>query len=124
MTPRKFRVWDGEEMHDPPHDYLLTGHNTVHLSYRYRHGHEGHSITTSAEVLFYTGLDDAESTPIYEGDIVTYGGTRGVVGFADYNHAVTLEGVHNDEVPIVLGGSQVIGNRYEDPDLLETTEPE
>lgn len=70
MTP-KFRVWDGEEMHLPIHDFLLASNGTLH---RYNDdnkvvwGLEWGAI--GCEVMFYTGLTDAEGMEIFEGDLV------------------------------------------------------
>jgi len=120
-TPRKFRVWDGEEMHEPYHKYLLNSEGRL-LDYKGDWGHEG----VDAEVMFSTGLTDAEGTEIYEGDVLLFFGQtvvlhweeQEVCGWAttpvDGGETVTVFAYQIDE-----GNATVIGNRYENPELLE-----
>lgn len=63
MTKR-FRVWDGEEIHEPPHGFLLGAEGMV---YRCSSQVGSSERAVVGEPMFYTGLNDSEGTPIYEG---------------------------------------------------------
>jgi hypothetical protein len=117
----KFRVWHDEEMHEPPHKYVLKLHGQVAKAPNYwpRDG---------AVAMFYTGLDDAEDTPIYEGDVVEYklrrgDSQRGCVLFRAGSYVVGPNGEAylrlNTAVTDPDWETTVIGNKYEHPDLLE-----
>ena len=54
-----FRVWDGEKMHEPPHDHFLDCDGTVWTDAPH---------PTDFTALFSTGLTDAEGTEVFEGD--------------------------------------------------------
>jgi len=125
-TPHKFRVWNGEEMHEPPHRFWMRGDGRV--------TNERHGFGMAAEdneqyeVMFATGLTDAEGNEIWEGDIVDWADGRGVVYWNDdkarYLHgfAEKIDGDFNGfhRPPKAMWDRvRVIGNRYEDPNLLE-----
>jgi uncharacterized phage protein (TIGR01671 family) len=56
----KFRAWNGEEMISP--DYITRD--------GYGYWKENSILTTSKELMQYTGLKDKNGKEIYEGDIV------------------------------------------------------
>lgn len=74
-------------------------------------------------VVFYVGLHDLEGKEMYERDVVRYAdgdGECGVVGFAWGGLGVWLDGEYVIfGVDIVGGDVEVIGNIYENPELLE-----
>lgn len=111
--PRKFRVWDGEEMHYPPHEYVLYGTGDVH-SYDGREG---------LMFLFSTGLTDAEGNEVWEGDILEhdYSNTPSVVRWSNSHVGFTMDGVYPEVDQIAIETGRKIGNVYENPDLLEQT---
>jgi hypothetical protein len=123
MTTR-FRVWDGEEVHEPSHNYLLTGTGTL-----FKYDRSGElSPRLTEEFMFATGLTDADGNEIWEEDIVDWADGRGVVYWHDdkarYLHAFAekIDGDFNGShrPPKALWDKvRVIGNRYEDPNLLE-----
>jgi len=127
-APRKFRVWDGEEMHEPPHNFHLGGEGGVWLQ-EYGHDESGAvDQPETIEVMLSTGLTDAEDTEIWEGDIIQSNQSVCLVRWDEKHTEFKIDGQfkllgkfsHN------LGGyhansnTRVIGNRYEDPSLLES----
>jgi hypothetical protein len=58
-----FRVWDGEEMHEPPHKYLLDSEGRVRYT-----SFEALEFCEHCEVMHSPGLTDAEGTEVFEGD--------------------------------------------------------
>jgi len=69
MTPR-FRVYDGETMHEPPHPFML---NAVGAVFRKQDvGPAAPFGPVDAEVMLSTGLTDAEGTEIWEGDVIRF----------------------------------------------------
>lgn len=78
------------------------------------------------ELMQYTGLKDKNGKEIYEGDIVEASGAVGIVEWLDMGKW-TLAMPRTTDFPqprMVLGGyvekgCRVIGNIYENPDLLK-----
>lgn len=68
----------------------------------------------------YTGLDDRNGTKIFEGDIVRLG-TNEIrfvfYGSTDFRH--TMYGKYAKEFDYKDKGYEVIGNKYDNPELLE-----
>lgn len=129
-APTKFRVWDGEEMHYPPHDYVRNGSGVLFKVGKIWGHDRGKLRADGAEAMDHTGLDDAEGTPIYEGDVVEYptseneripwlvrwreerssfGLWRPGYGF---NYHLAKKGIRTHD-------AKVLGDRYRNSDLLE-----
>jgi hypothetical protein len=126
-TPRKFRVWDGEEMHEPPHEYIYDPRDGARRVIDASDGRLTCSQPVDGEVLWGTGLTGAEGSEIWEGDIIQSNQSVCLVRWDEKHTEFKIDGQfellgkfsHN------LGGyhansnTRVIGNRYEDPTLLE-----
>ena len=118
MIPR-FRVWDGEEMHEPPHDWMLTYDGQLYCPDEQKY----YSTGFSRPVMLYTGLDDAEGTPIYESDIIKTKWNGGIYGVVEYGLGeFRAEYVQSSDVlydAVSNGQGLVVGNEYQNPELLD-----
>jgi len=116
-TPRKFRVWDGEEMHEPPHEYIYDPRDGPRRVIDASDGRLTCSQPVDGDVLWGTGLTDAEGAEIYEGDIIEKNtGGRVIMDVVSWDvDGWTWDG----KVLWLATKGAVVGNRYEDPTLLE-----
>ena len=111
MRPIKFRAWDKEnEVMVYPKGILFDG-RVVNFSCGILEPFEG------CELMQYTGLKDKNGTEIYEGDIVDVVNGITVVTYDDGCFRAKLNGSNYR-----LSGwksVEVIGNIYENPELLD-----
>lgn len=121
MRDIKFRAWHkiNEEDEKEVMDYDIL----LHLAGRYRLN----VILKGLNLMQYTGLKDSTGREIYEGDIYT----RPCLGEECElkKHSMLIEDMisfyTNDFLELDMGGLsiesdiQVIGNKYENPDLLQ-----
>lgn len=125
----KFRVWDGETMHEPPHNWCVTDQGVARLDADHtwkapvrgfaKWGHLGEWA-----IMWYTGLTDGEDE-IYEGDVLRVGDEHAIVHWREdqaayYAKYITLP----TSVPLKIAVDRptpgiVIGNKYEPPNLLD-----
>jgi len=125
QLPRKFRVWDDEEVHEPPHNFHLRGDG--HIARIKEFGAE-YEISPRWEAMFNTGLTDAEGAEVWEGDVLEYSLSGNHIQRAKviYRCASFMlerrDGIYLRLNKVIAGleyDATVIGNRYEDPELME-----
>ncbi len=124
MREIKFRAWFGEEHKmipfDELHIELENGEYTVWYSL------DGDSIQDGLcvedfNIMQYTGLKDKNGKEIYEGDILL---TKDIEGekyqtCVTYENGMFLSGEEPLYDDVFLFEAEVVGNIYENPELLE-----
>jgi uncharacterized phage protein (TIGR01671 family) len=145
-SPRKFRVWDGEEIHEPPHEYVWDPRSGARRVIDASNGRVTCSQPIDGEVLWGTGLTDAEGTEIWEGDLLKrhefvnqrmkdlkYEGydptwVPDIVVWSELIHdwgvviatsSESLEGETRLYQIVKEETVTVVGNRYENPEMLQ-----
>ena len=123
MREIKFRAWDKEQR-----KMWQTGLSSPHLQFNngeifwlYDRGHKlQNGIDKSIVLMQYTGLKDKNGKEIYEGDIVKWdegANISQVVWWNEHGQFMLKDGV-NDGVGIGTMSLELIGNIYENPELL------
>jgi len=130
MREIKFRAWDAYRKRI----YEVIEINWLSESIKVCGDFAGYRYTNikSAILMQYTGLKDKNGKEIYEGDIIkTFGlldNITGPVEFSDYKLTWQIHPSHwNEDVGFELFDIrvhlEVIGNIYENPELLELGPP-
>ena len=99
----KFRAWDKTGFHkgmvyDPKLNVVLEDN--------------------SYEVMQFTGLKDKNGKEIYEGDIIDWKGDKWIVEYSGSCFVVVFGNCENT-VDSVNDNCEVIGNKFENPELLD-----
>lgn len=112
----KFRAWSKQL-----NDFLdITGFESIKGDV---HGifHDGDYISFDKEdvvIMQYTGLKDDKGVEIYEGDIVEFARVRYQVEFLDGSFVLYDRNQWHIPFYTVHGGIEVIGNTYENSELI------
>lgn len=113
MREIKFRIWDGEGMITTDGNYHFDDYNGLVFHSEYG------GVRIDVKLMQYTGLKDKNGKEIYEGDIITD-------GQGDKRTIVFRNGWFCAEYPsgqLYMPSEmyrEIIGNIYENPDLLST----
>ena len=124
MRQIKFRAWDGEKMSEDWHLHDIwcaaSGRGAPHPTLPFYNNPQ----TT---IMQFTGLKDKNGKEIYEHDIIKMqSGKIKVVSYFDYIGSYGVGDSPNSEYYSHLDSltQEIIGNIYENPELLETTHPQ
>src|SRR5690606_39227855 len=118
MREIKFRAWDNEQK---KMFYSKTEQFDDSLNFRF-----GHFDTEEPVYMQFIGLYDKNGKEIYEGDLLKH--PTGVVAEIKYeNDVASFVAVYtkNDDIEMnhlnkkIISKCEVVGNIYEDPELLE-----
>jgi len=129
MREIKFRAWDKEKRE------MITAKGTSYGNYlvwfdgriRWYGGGDwpetrGFEENKNIILMQYTGLKDSKGKEIYEGDIVSGDGFKGVIKWIVYGwfcHRLHADGEVEEWFPFDEYPFEVIGNIYEHPDLVK-----
>ena len=135
MRDIKFRVWDKETKHmhicgEDVHDEISFENETNKAYYYNLQNGCGSLREDSVYILMqYTGLKDKNGKEIYEGDIVkVFTSKKWRIGKIIYEYSgFTIDVTNNKELEygrtgIIESLIEVIGNIYDNPELLEEGE--
>lgn len=116
MREIKFRAWNGDKMIHYNHWFTLHDQNVLCFEKSEEHSYVDESdvdYPRRVELMQFTGLKDKNGKEIYEGDILEmpWGMSRRAVRIPGMFYSLGEEGCWDDE-------SEVIGNIYENPELL------
>lgn len=127
MREIKFRAWDKEnKAFMPSEGYAICDGDVMGL----RYGNEMEDVLTDQiELMQYTGLKDNNGREVYEGDVLDIGlqnqdGKPVVapVSYEKYIAGYVLDNGGNGIWQRLDEDCEVIGNIYENPELLEVAE--
>ena len=113
----KFRAWDGESMIGPVsvEDMMFSyGANYDHMPWSGRSDNRH----TEAKIMQFTGLLDKNGVEIYEGDIMMLGSIPAVIEWEDDMACFMVREEYYHDMDCIIDKA-VIGNIYENPELLE-----
>lgn len=111
----KFRIWDKNSFAEKM-SYSKTESFDDMIGFRFEHFD---SEPEDLVLMQYTGLKDMRGAEIYEGDIVEFARGRYQVGFLDGSFVLCDRNQWHIPFYTVHGGIEVIGNIYENPELMQ-----
>lgn len=127
MREIKFRAWVKDKK--AIFEVVLINYVTKKVTYLLeRVGHLlniRHEKFNDIELMQYTGLKDKNNKEIYEGDILfeSFGERYYKVVFENGSFRAEFKGDfewhHFDLIDVVIQGCEVVGNIYENPELME-----
>lgn len=98
------------------------------IPFLFRFGSSSYNTEKFSELMQFTGLQDVTGNDIYEGDIVLHGalpGAKNGLPIVFENCKFTIKSkIESDNINLGSNGRsiKVIGNIYENPELLEASE--
>lgn len=135
MREIKFKVWSKEEKCWISIDNIVLDSNGS-IAYLVPEADEPPYLEEEVEIMQYVGLKDVNGKPIYEGDVVnvtwsrydTEGRNYTIAydpnndGYSAFDFVDWYEDMNGLSCAYIDGQITVIGNRFENPELLEVTE--
>lgn len=134
MREIRFKVWDGQKMHGPERiqlQWLVSGEITVRVAgdSGYGYGKSSFVKVDNPVLIESAGLKDTKGFFIYEGDIVKVGESyigdhcfppqTAQILFESAQFYVDCDGEMDIEMHSANSGIEVIGNKWENPELLK-----
>ena len=109
----KFRAWDKDEK------YMSKGSTIKNVCLNVNSAN--FEWDDSLPIMQFTGLKDKNKKEIYEGDIIVHNNRKLIVEFVDCGFALKQKnGTYWKDFNHVTKYMEVIGNIYENPELLHT----